>query len=92
MNSKTFVVLALFTVTIAVGIGNTNLFVTNSFATEAKSFHGGFTNSFSQSCDAFKCVTKEVHGKPGSSTDASIACFDLLGINLCDNTPSSKNN
>jgi hypothetical protein len=91
MNSKTFVVLALVTVTIAVGIGNTNLFVTNSFATEAKSFHGGFTNSFSQSCDAFKCVTKEVHGKPGSSS-ASIACFDLLGINLCDTPSSSKTN
>jgi hypothetical protein len=94
MNSKSFVKLSLIIVATAVIIGNTNIFAKSSFAeTVIKSFHGGSANSFAQACDAFKCITKEDHGKPGSSSSAIAAsCFDFLDINLCDTTPSSKNN
>lgn len=95
MNCKSFVKLSLIIVATAVIIGNTNIFAKSSFAeTVVKSFHGGSANSFAQACDAFKCITKEDHGdgKPGSSSSAIASCFDFLDINLCDTTPSSKNN
>ena len=93
MNYKSFVKLSLIIVATAVIIGNTNIFAKSSFAETIKSFHGGSTNSFAQACDAFKCITKEDHGKPGSPSSAIAAsCFDFLDINLCDTTPSSKSN